>query len=428
MPTLVIVGGQWGDEAKGKLVDYLAPKADFVVRFSGGNNAGHTVIVDGEEFRFHLLPAGILHPNVTAVLGSGMVVCPKSFLDELDSTQAGGRRIGKPLVSGSAHVVLPYHRMLDQYEEEARGADRIGTTSRGIGPAYQDKAGRFGIRVSELVDKSRFRERLRGVLDYKNRMLEALGGEALDFESVHSEYAAYAARIQPFVGDAESAVFEAVSEGKKVLFEGAQGTFLDLDSGTYPYVTSSHPVAAGACLGTGIGPRAIDRVLGVCKAYTTRVGAGPFPTELHDDVGEWIRNHGKEFGTTTGRGRRCGWLDLPLLRRSAQLNSLSGWAVTRLDVLAGFEKVQVCTGYRLEGQRTEQMPQDTVALSQAEPVYEELEGWQGDLRAARKLQDLPSPARRYLDRLEEFTETPAAMISVGPDRGETIVVREDLLL
>ncbi len=425
MPTLVIVGAQWGDEAKGKLVDVLGGQADLVIRYSGGNNAGHTVIVDDREFKFHLLPAGILHPNATAVIGGGVVVCPKGLLEELEATRARAPELGRLLVSASAHVVFPYHRMLDRFEEEARGANSIGTTSRGIGPAYQDKVGRFGIRMGEFVDPGVFPSRLREVLEYKNRLLEMFGSAPLALGPMLEEYSGYAALLRPFVADTDVVVQEAVRSGKKVLFEGAQGTFLDLDSGSYPFVTSSHPTAGGACLGTGIGPRDIDGVLGVCKAYTTRVGSGPFPTELDDDVGEWIRQHGKEFGTTTGRGRRCGWLDLVLLRQSARLNSLSGLVLTRLDVLSGFEKIKVATAYRLHASTIGHVPQSTFELALVEPVYEELDGWEADLRDARRLDDLPGSARTYIEYIEDEVQVPVVVVSVGPDRAETIFTRRE---
>jgi adenylosuccinate synthase len=427
MPTLVIVGAQWGDEAKGKLVDVLGGEADLVVRYSGGNNAGHTVIAGGQEFKFHLIPAGILHPGTVAVIGSGMVVDPKGLLDELDRTRAQKAELGRLCISSAAHVVFPYHRMLDSLEEEARGANKIGTTSRGIGPAYQDKVARFGIRMGELVRPDVFETRLRDVLAYKNRLLEMFGSDPLPFAPLHEEYAAYGKRLREFVDDTDVLVQEAVLGGQRVLFEGAQGTFLDLDSGTYPYVTSSHPTAGGACLGTGVGPRAIDRVLGVCKAYTTRVGEGPFPTELHGEMGEWIRRNGNEYGTTTGRGRRCGWLDLVALRYSARINSLSGLVVTRLDTLSGFGNVQVATGYRLDGEAIGHVPANAWDLERVEPQYEEFEGWSGDLCGVRRLEDLPAPARRYLDAIEEFTQTPIAILSVGPDRDETIMVRPELV-
>ena len=427
MPTLVIVGAQWGDEAKGKIVDVLADGADVVVRYSGGNNAGHTVITGGQTFKFHLIPAGILHPQVTAVLGSGMVVCPKSLLDEWDTARAMRSELGALKISSGAHVVFPYHKSLDVLEEAARGHNKIGTTSRGIGPAFQDKVGRFGIRMGEFVDPEVFPVRLEEVLEYKNRLLSMLGGEAIEFKPLLDEYSIYASAPRGFVGDSESFVADPLDAGKRIMFEGAQGTFLDLDSGTYPYVTSSHPVAGGACLGTGIGPRAIDQVLGVCKAYTTRVGAGPFPTELDNEIGDKIRERGQEFGTTTGRGRRCGWLDLNLLRRSASLNSLSGWVVTRLDVLSGFERLHVCTGYRWNGRTLNTVPQDTFLLSQVEPDYKTVPGWDADITGARSLADLPTAARDYLNLIEEETRTPICIVSVGPDRQQTILHREDLI-
>lgn len=427
MPTLVIVGAQWGDEAKGKLVDVLGGEASMVVRYSGGNNAGHTVITGGQEFKFHLIPAGILHPATTAIVGSGMVVCPKGLLEEYDRTKAQKSELGTLIISSAAHVVFPYHRMLDSLEEEARGANRIGTTSRGIGPAYQDKVARIGIRMGEYVDPTVFPQRFAEVIQVKNRMLAMFGKEPLDYDALLAEYQAYAERLRPFVKDTDPLVQDAVYDGKRVLFEGAQGTFLDLDSGTYPYVTSSHPTSGGAVVGTGIGPRMIDSVLGVCKAYTTRVGAGPFPTELLDDVGEWIRQHGKEYGTTTGRGRRCGWLDLVMLRHSCRLNSLSGLVVTRLDILSGFETVKVATSYRLDGEEIGYVPMNTFEFERVEPVYKEMPGWSGDLRSCRKLEDLPKEARAYLDFMEEFTQTPPAILSVGPDRAETIIVKPELI-
>lgn len=423
MSTLVVVGAQWGDEAKGKLVDVLGAQADMVVRFAGGNNAGHTVITGGKTYKFQLIPAGILHPGTEAVLGAGMVIDPRGLLDELDRTREQKPELGTLWISRAAHVVFPYHRMLDALEEEARGENKIGTTSRGIGPAYQDKVARIGIRMGEFVRPDLFEKRLREVLSYKNRLLTMMGGETLDFDALHAEYSAYADRLRPFVCDVESRVQDAVAGNKKVLFEGAQGTFLDLDSGTYPFVTSSHPVAGGACLGTGIGPLALRNVLGVCKAYTTRVGSGPFVTELLDETGEKIREQGQEYGTVTGRGRRCGWLDLVALRHSARLNSLSGLVMTRLDVLSGIGPLKVCTSY--EGVKG--FPTDVWDLADVTPVYEELEGWDGDLRSARALSDLPESAQRYLRFIEERTGVPVAVVSIGPDREETIVVRPELI-
>ena len=427
MPTLVIVGAQWGDEAKGKLVDVLGSQASLVVRYAGGNNAGHTVIAEGKEFKFHLIPAGILHPGTKAVVGSGMVVCPKGLLEEWDRTLSQKSDLGELIISSAAHVVFPYHRMLDSLEEEARGNNKIGTTSRGIGPAYQDKVARIGIRMGEFVDAIRFPSRLREVLEVKNRYMSMFGKEPLNYDDLLSEYTAYADRLRPFVKDIEHMVAESVEAGERVLLEGAQGTFLDLDSGTYPYVTSSHPVAGGACLGTGIGPRHIDAVLGVCKTYTTRVGSGPFVTELNNELGDHIRTIGKEFGTTTGRGRRIGWLDLVALKHACRLNSLSGLVVTRLDILSDFESVQVAIGYELDGQVIEYLPGDADTLSRVKPIYKEFKGWRGNLRGARSMSDLPVEAREYLDFMAEFTRTPVAIVSVGPDRAETIIADESLI-
>lgn len=427
MPTLVVVGAQWGDEAKGKLVDVLGGEADLVVRFAGGNNAGHTVITGGKTFKFQLVPAGILHPSTVAIIGSGMVVDPKGLLEELDRTVAQKPDLGTLRISSAAHVVFPYHRMLDVLEEEARGENKIGTTSRGIGPAYQDKVARIGIRMGEFVKPDLFSTRLREVLAVKNRLLSLLGGENLDYDTVYAEYKAYADRLAPLVVDTDILVSDAVEASQKVLFEGAQGTFLDLDCGTYPYVTSSHPVAGGACLGTGVGPRAIQNVLGVCKAYTTRVGSGPFPTELHDDIGEKIRQQGQEFGTVTGRSRRCGWLDLVALRQSCRLNSLSGLVLTRLDVLSGFGSLQVAVGYESEGEKLRAIPANVWDFAKVNPVYQELEGWDDHLCDARSLSDLPKAARNYLEFIEDITKTPIAIVSIGPDREETIIVRPELI-
>lgn len=427
MPTLVIVGAQWGDEAKGKLVDVLGGQANLVVRYSGGNNAGHTVIVGDKTYKFQLIPAGILHPETTAVIGSGMVVCPKGLLEELDRTLAQKAELGTLRISSAAHVVFPYHRMLDALEEEARGENKIGTTSRGIGPAYQDKVARFGIRMGEFVDPANFEHRLREVLTYKNRLLTMFGSPTLEFEPLFEEYSRYAARLRPYVCETEGLVQAAVEAGQKVLFEGAQGTFLDLDSGTYPYVTSSHPIAGGACLGTGVGPRAIESVLGVCKAYTTRVGSGPFPTELEDEIGQRIRDRGHEYGTVTGRGRRCGWLDLVVLRQACRLNSLSGLVVTRLDILSGFKTVKVCVGYRVGDETIDHIPLTVQDFAKVEPIYEELEGWDEDLTACRTMDEIPASARRYLDFIARRTKTPVAILSIGPERDQTIVIRKDLI-
>ncbi|MBL8066952.1 MAG: adenylosuccinate synthase [Armatimonadetes bacterium] len=427
MSTLVIVGAQWGDEAKGKIVDVLGNQAAYVVRYSGGNNAGHTVITGGKTFKFHLLPAGILHRNTLSILGGGMAVCPKALLEEIDRTRELQPELGDLKISPAAHVVFPYHRLLDQLEESARGDNKIGTTSRGIGPMYTDKVQRVGIRMGEFVDQQVFAERLRQVLEFKNRLIQLLGGEPVAFDSLYAEYCSYAERIAPYVSDTESILQEAVRRGDRVLFEGAQGTFLDLDHGTYPYVTSSHPTAGGACLGTGIGPRDIHNVLGVCKAYATRVGEGPFPTEQDNEIGHQIREQGHEYGTTTGRPRRCGWLDLVALRHSARVNSMSGLIITRLDTLAGVKNPEVCTAYDLGAGPIDYVPGSIGEWSAVQPQYQTLAGWDEDIREVKSWDALPAHVQAYVRFIEEYTGTPAAILSVGPDRDQTIVLRTDLI-
>lgn len=422
MSSLVVVGAQWGDEAKGKIVDWLAEDAQYVVRYSGGNNAGHTVIVGDKKFKFQLLPSGILRRDCTSILGSGMVICPSGLLGELADTRAlHGGTIGRLLISASAHVVFPYHRLLDRLEEQARGDFKIGTTSRGIGPCYQDKAARVGIRMGEFVDPSRFEPRLRDVLAAKNQMLGLFGEPPIEFEALFEEYSGYANQLREFVCEPEWELCDAIQNGKRVLFEGAQGTFLDLDLGTYPFVTSSHPIAGGACLGTGVGPRAIDKVVGVCKAYTTRVGTGPFPTELHDDIGELIREKGQEFGTVTGRGRRCGWLDLVALRQACRINSMSGLVVSRLDILSDFDEVKICSGYQLDGADLPYVPSDVLTFEKVKPVLETMPGWSGDLTGMRKWEELPHECQNYLRKIEEFCGVPVVVVSLGPERSQTIL-------
>jgi len=427
MPTLVVVGAQWGDEAKGKLVDVLAGEADYVVRFSGGNNAGHTVIVGEDVFKFSLLPAGILSPHVVSILGSGMVIDPKSLLQELDRTKSLRPELGILKISASAHVVFPYHLHLDRLQEEARGENKIGTTSRGIGPAYEDKVARIGIRFGEFTCRERFPTRLKEVLHVKNELLKLFGQPEIPFAPLLEEYESYARLLEPMVCETEPLLQQAFRAKKKVLFEGAQGTFLDLDSGTYPYVTSSHPVAGGACIGTGLGPRHLQHVLGVCKAYTTRVGSGPFPTELEDAIGEQIRSQGNEFGTITGRGRRCGWLDLVALKQACWLNSLSSLALTRIDVLRNISPVKLCVGYRLNNGSMEHVPSDIRDIAKIEPVYEQFEGWDADLCDVEKWEDLPKSTQRYLQCIEDLVQTPISLLSVGPEREQTIRLKPELL-
>ncbi|AEG17019.1 Adenylosuccinate synthetase [Desulfofundulus kuznetsovii DSM 6115] len=425
MSTLVLVGAQWGDEGKGKITDFLAEKADLIVRYQGGNNAGHTVVVAGQQFKLHLVPSGILYPDKLCLIGNGVVVDPEVLLNELDNLAARGISTANLRISPRAHVILPYHRRQDQCEEERKGAWRIGTTCRGIGPAYTDKIARVGIRMAELVDEEEFPGLLERNLENKNQLFrEIYHSKEFKLEDILPTYLSYGRRLKPFVADVSVIVNEAIEQGKKVLFEGAQGTLLDVDHGTYPYVTSSHPVAAGACTGAGIGPTRIDRVMGVAKAYVTRVGEGPFPTELKDALGDHIRTRGGEFGTTTGRPRRCGWFDAVVARYAVRINGLEYLAITKLDVLTGLETIRLCTAYRYKGEILTEFPATLKVLAACEPVYEEWPGWQEDISRARRYEDLPASARRYLERISELVGVPIAIIGVGPGREETIITRE----
>lgn len=424
MANIVIVGAQWGDEAKGKIIDYLASQSAMVVRFGGGNNAGHSVTVGTEEYKFHLIPAGILHPGIMCVIADGVVIDPGVLVRELDGLSSRGISLSNLKISASAHVILPYHRLLDEIQEAERGKDKIGTTGRGIGPAYMDKAARIGIRMGEFTDPARFEPRLRSVLAEKNAILtKVYGHEGLDADAILKEYAVYAQALQPYVQDTAAMVSRMARSGNGVLFEGAQGTLLDLDLGTYPYVTSSHPIAGGACIGTGVGPTQIDGVIGVAKSYTTRVGAGVFPTEQLNDIGHYIRERGHEYGTTTGRPRRCGWLDTMILRYSVQVNGLSCLALGHLDVLAGLDEVKICVGYETaNGERLEDLPSDLPFRTDISAVYETLPGWSEDLSNAKRLEDLPANARAFVDRVQELAGIPIATLSVGPAREQTIIL------
>lgn len=422
MASVVLIGAQWGDEGKGKITDFLAEKANMVVRYQGGNNAGHTVVVNNEEFKLHLIPSGILYSDKTCVIGNGVVVDPKVLLEELRYLAERGIQTGKLLISSNAQVIMPYHRTLDALEEESRGEHKIGTTKRGIGPAYMDKAARIGIRIIDLLDEEEFAAKLRRNLAEKNNLLAKVYGEkALDFDAIYKEYLGYAEQIRPFVTDSSLAIDESIQAGEKVLFEGAQGTLLDLDHGTYPYVTSSHPIAGGACIGAGVGPTRINRVIGVVKAYTTRVGEGPFPTELLDETGEEIRNRGHEFGTTTGRARRCGWFDAVIARYAVRVSGISDFAVTKLDVLTGLETVKLCVGYRVNGEVLYEFPQSQKIFKACQPVYEEMPGWTEDLTQVRHFDELPEAAQNYIRRIEALTGVPATLVAVGPGREQTIV-------
>ncbi len=424
MPTVVLIGAQWGDEGKGKITDFLAEKADVVVRYQGGNNAGHTVVADGKEFKLHLIPSGILYPGKLCLIGNGVVIDPAVLIAELENLAAQKISTENLRISPRAHVIFPYHQRLDRCEEERKGARKIGTTCRGIGPAYMDKAARAGIRVADLIDPEEFPARLEDALQEKNRLLnQVYGADGFTCAEILAAYSNYAEIIKPYVADVSIIVNEAIARGQNVLCEGAQGTLLDLDHGTYPYVTSSHPVAGAACLGAGFGPTKINRVVGVAKAYITRVGEGPFPTELKDALGDQIRTRGHEFGTTTGRPRRCGWFDGVVARYATRINGLDCLAITKLDVLSGLEKLKVCTAYRYRGELITEFPATLKVLAECEPVYEEFPGWAEDISEIRRYEDLPANAKNYLARLAELARTPVALISVGPSREQTIVTQ-----
>jgi adenylosuccinate synthase len=422
--NIVIVGTQWGDEGKGKIVDLLAEYADVVVRFQGGNNAGHTMVVEGEQFISHLVPSGILQKK-TCLIGNGVVVDPSVLVEELDKLKNKGIDTGPNLlkISEKAHVIMPYHKQIDLAREKMKGDQKIGTTGRGIGPCYEDKASRRGIRFVELIDAEVFKETVHAVLEEKNFYLKHyLSAEPLDPEPIVQQYRGYAERLAPHVVNISIVMNQAVKAGKQILFEGAQGTHLDIDHGTYPFVTSSNTVSGNACCGAGIGPKEITGVIGIVKAYTTRVGRGPFPTELFDEIGDTIQKKGAEFGATTGRKRRCGWLDTVLLQNAVRLNGLTGLVITKLDVLDGLESLKICTGYEYNGETLYDFPANLKILGACKPVFETLPGWPEDISGLRKLENLPKNARRYLDRIEELLETPIDIVSVGPGREETIIV------
>lgn len=427
MSSVVVIGAQWGDEGKGKIVDYLAQKADAVVRYSGGSNAGHTVVVNDVAYKLRLLPSGILYHGKICVLGNGVVINPGVVLQEIREMQDKGVDISRIAISDRAHVVLPYHQRLDELQEEALGSAKIGTTKGGIGPCYMDKVARVGIRVCDLIDPEEFARKLKINIAAKNTILTTIyGAEPFDYDAVLQEYLGYAEQLRPYVTDTGVILDELLEQGKKVLFEGAQATFLDIDHGTYPYVTSSNPTAGNASTGSGIGPLFLDHVVGVVKAYTTRVGEGPFVTELldTDGPGHRIRETGHEYGTVTGRPRRCGWLDAFMLRYSARLNSLDALAVTRLDVLDAMPTIKMCIGYKIDGVEIKQIPASLKTLSRVEPVYEEFNGWLCDTTQCRKYEELPEGARKYLRRLSEVAGVELGIVSVGPNREQTIVLKD----
>ena len=421
MPAVIVLGAQWGDEGKGKATDQIGQRTDYVVKFNGGNNAGHTVVVDGQKYTLHLLPAGILSQGVTPVIASGVVVDLDVLFDEVEEMEARGVDCSRLLLSASAHIIPPYNRLMDQANERARGNDLIGTTGRGIGPTYADKMNRIGLRVQDLLHPQELRAKVEAALAPKNTVFKAVDLPALDPAEVSDHLLSFAERVKPMVCDASLVVNDALDRGGTVLFEGGQATMLDIDHGTYPYVTSSNPTAGGALTGTGVGPTRIDRVVGVAKAYTTRVGEGPFPTELTDQVGEDLRARGGEFGATTGRPRRTGWFDAVVTRYAARVNGLTDICLTKLDVLSGYDTVPVCVAYEVDGARTEEMPLDQASFARAVPVYEELPGWSEDISGCRSFDELPEAARAYVDRLEEVSRCRIQSRGVGPGREATIV-------
>tara|TARA_B100001123_G_scaffold362738_1_gene420084 strand:+ start:56 stop:1354 length:1299 start_codon:yes stop_codon:yes gene_type:complete len=428
MPAYAVIGGQWGDEGKGKMVDFLAQYSQYVVRYSGGNNAGHTVINDKGSFAFHLVPTGIFWPEVTCVIGNGVVIDANVLIEEIDGLKQVGIETGRLAVSDRAHLIMPYHVTLDRLEEEARGSTAIGTTGRGVGPAYVDKIARSGIRVGDLLeidDKSRFLPRLESVIKLKNSLItKVYGGNPIDLQEIYQQCREWADKLRPFIKSTETMLLKALSNNDSIILEGAQGTMLDIDHGTFPYVTSSSPTIGGAITGLGIPPQSIKGVMGVFKAYSTRVGSGPMVTELLDDFGEAIRERAQEYGATTGRPRRCGWFDAVAARYSAQLNGYTSIVLTRLDILDTFSNIKICTGYRLEdGTITTDFPTSASTLESCEPIYEEIPGWDGSTASTTNVKDLPQGAKLYVNRIEELIGVPIDIISTGPRREETIIIR-----
>lgn len=422
MPAIVLVGAQWGDEGKGKATDLLGDTVDYVVRYQGGNNAGHTVVIGSEKYALHLLPSGILSPNVVPVIGNGVVIDPAVLLEEIRALDSRGINTSKLVISTNAHLITPYHRTIDKVSERFLGKAKIGTTGRGIGPAYADKISRIGIRVQDLFDGSILEQKLEGALNDKNQVLtKVFNRKNMAVSEILEEYLAYAEILRPYIADTSLLLDKALKAGKTVLLEGSQGTLLDVDHGTYPFVTSSNPTAGGACTGSGIGPKAITRVIGIVKAYTTRVGSGPFPTELLDDDGDKLRTIGHEYGTTTGRNRRCGWYDAPIARYAVRINGLTDFFLTKLDVLTGWEKIPVCVAYDVDGTRHDELPASQTDFHHAKPIYEYLPGWKEDISKARTVSDLPKNAQDYVKYLEEISGAPISAIGVGPGRDETIV-------
>ena len=423
MTSVVVVGTQWGDEGKGKITDFLSANAEVIARYQGGDNAGHTIVIDGKKFKLHLIPSGIFFPEKISVIGNGVVVNPKSLVKELAYLHEEGVSTDSLRISDRAHVILPYHIELDRLQEESKGDNKIGTTIKGIGPAYMDKAARVGIRIADLLDREVFAERLRINLEEKNRQFTKLyDAEALSFDDIFEEYYEYGQQIKQYVTDTSVILNDALDNGKRVLFEGAQGVMLDIDQGTYPFVTSSNPVAGGVTIGSGVGPSKIDKVVGVCKAYTSRVGDGPFPTELFDEVGDRIREVGHEYGTTTGRPRRVGWFDSVVMRHSRRVSGITNLSLNSIDVLSGLDKVKICVAYDLDGERIDHYPASLEQLKRCKPIYEELPGWSEDITGVRHLDELPENARNYVRRVGELVGVRISTFSVGPDRDQTNII------
>ena len=422
MPANIVIGTQWGDEGKGKIIDILASRAEVVVRSQGGNNAGHTVVNNGQTYKLHLVPSGILYPGTACLIGAGVVLDPKDFISELDNLHARGVSTDNLKIDPRAHVVMPWHIVLDGLSEKFRGNSDIGTTKRGIGPTYMDKYERCGIRMYDLTHPEVFAQKARSTGALKNKIITAVyGGEAIDLDAVIREYTEYGKRLLPYLADVSVLTYEADKAGKTILFEGAQATLLDIDFGTYPYVTSSHPLSAGVCVGTGVGPRMISNIIGVAKAYTTRVGKGPFPPELNDEIGEKIRNVGGEFGTTTGRPRRTGWFDAVIVRHSVRVNGLDGLAINKLDTLSGLGTLKICTAYKMaDGTITRNLPPTLEELAGCTPIYEEAEGFDEDISGCKSFEELPESCKRYIARLEELCDCRIAMIGIGPDRSQIL--------
>ncbi|WP_350343644.1 adenylosuccinate synthase [Proteinivorax tanatarense] len=420
MQTVVVVGTQWGDEGKGKITDYIAERADVIVRYQGGNNAGHTIVHDGTTYKLHLIPSGVINGNKLCIIGNGMVIDPEALVKEIKYLHNLGISTENLKISESAHLILPYHKVIDALSEKKRGADKIGTTKKGIGPAYMDKAARCGIRIVDLLDQEEFKEKLYANVEDKNNLIKKYYGEKpLDADTIYNEYVKYSHQIKNYVANTSVLLEEAMDLNKKVIFEGAQGTLLDLDHGTYPYVTASNPVAGGVCIGAGVGPSKVNKVLGVVKAYSTRVGDGPFPTEIEGETADRIREIGKEYGTTTGRPRRIGWIDAVILKHAKRVSGLDYMAITLLDVLSGLDTIKICTGYTIDGKEVSHFPASIKQLKKCKPVYKEVKGWKEDITKIKSFNDLPKEAKEFIKELEKEVGIKAAMISVGPKRQQT---------